>query len=90
MALARTVSPAELLDEALPLDGLLWRLFQEEEEVRTLAATGLSRGCRCSPEHVRDVLARFPAAERAEMADDDGLIRVDCAFCARAFPVAVE
>ena len=89
-ALARTVSPAELLDDGLSLEELLWRLFNEEKEVRTLPAAGLTRGCRCSPEHVRDVLSRFPAAERAEMTDADGLIRVDCAFCARVFPVAID
>ena len=29
------------------------------------------------------------AEERAAMAGDDGLIRVDCAFCARVFPIAL-
>jgi molecular chaperone Hsp33 len=30
---------------------------------------------------------RFPEEERAEMVGDDGLIRVDCAFCARTIAV---
>jgi molecular chaperone Hsp33 len=85
--LASTISPEELVDPALPLDRIAWRLFNEEAEVRVLPLAPLSRGCRCSLDHIRDVLGRFPAEERAEMAEADGLIRVDCAFCARSFPV---
>jgi molecular chaperone Hsp33 len=86
-ALATTVADAELLDTTLPLDSLLWRLFHEESEVRTLPVATLSRGCRCSPEHIQSVLARFPAEERERMKGDDGLIRVVCEFCARSFPI---
>jgi molecular chaperone Hsp33 len=31
------------------------------------------------------VIARFPADERKAMVGDDGLIRVDCAFCSSSF-----
>jgi molecular chaperone Hsp33 len=86
-ALTATVSPAELTDPALALDDLLWRIFHEEEEVRVTPLGGLSRGCRCSPEHVQTVIARFPPEERAEMADADGFVHVDCEFCAKTFPV---
>jgi molecular chaperone Hsp33 len=55
--------------------------------VRTLAGTVLSRGCRCDPNYVRSVIARFPADEREEMVGDDGLIRVDCAFCSSSFAI---
>ena len=88
-ALAQTVSPAELTDPALPLDELLWRLFHEEEEVRTLSLGSISRGCRCSAEHIQSVIARFPPEERAAMADEQGLVHVDCEFCAKSFPVAL-
>ena len=76
-----SVKNEELTNPALPLDDLLWRLFHEEDEVRTLAALPLSKGCRCDPDYVRSVIARFPADERKEMVGDDGFIRVDCAFC---------
>ena len=69
------------------LDELLWRLFHQEDEVRTLAATKLSRGCRCDPAYVRSVIARFPDDERDAMVGDDGLIRVDCAFCSSSFAI---
>ena len=80
-----SVKNEELTDPALPLDDLLWRLFHEEDEVRTLAALPLSKGCRCDPDYVRSVIARFPADERKEMVGDDGFIRVDCAFCSSSF-----
>jgi molecular chaperone Hsp33 len=88
--LAGSVKDAELTDPALPLDDLVWRLFHDEEEVRTLAPVQLSRGCRCDPEYVKSVIARFPPEERAEMVGDDGFIRVDCAFCATDFPIALD
>lgn len=87
--LAETVRDGELTDAELPLETLLWRLFHEEEEVRVLGEVGLSRGCRCNAEHIRSVLSRFSAEERAAMADADGMIAVDCEFCSRAFPVAI-
>jgi len=88
-ALARTTSPAELTDPALPLDQLLWRLFHEEDEVRILPLRAISKGCRCSVDHIQSVIARFPAEERAAMADEQGLVHVDCEFCARSFPVSL-
>ena len=88
--LAGSVKHSELLDRDLPLDELVWRLFHEEEEVRILPAVGLSRGCRCDSAYVRSVIARFPVEERAAMVGDDGFIRVDCAFCATDFPIALD
>ena len=83
--LGGSVKADELTDPELPLDDLIWRLFHDEDEVRTLAATALTRGCRCDPDYVRSVIARFPEDERAEMVGDDGMIRVDCAFCSSSF-----
>ena len=88
-ALGRTMGPDELADPAIPLETLVWRLFNEETEVRVLAETQLTRGCRCTPEHIAGVLAKFPPEQQREMADEHGIITVDCAFCARKFPVAV-
>ena len=85
--LGGSVKAEELTDPELPLDDLIWRLFHEEEEVRTLSAIELSRGCRCDPDYVRSVIARFPDDEREEMVGDDGLIRVDCAFCSSTFAI---
>jgi molecular chaperone Hsp33 len=88
--LAGSAREAELTDPALPLDDLAWRLFHEEDEVRILEPVALARGCRCDPDYVKSVIARFPPEERAAMVGDDGFIRVDCAFCATDFPIALE
>jgi molecular chaperone Hsp33 len=88
--LAGSVRPEELTDASLPLSQLVWRLFHEEDEVRTLEPISLTRGCRCDPDYVRSVIARFPAGEREAMVGDDGLIRVDCAFCSQSFPIRLE
>jgi molecular chaperone Hsp33 len=85
--LAHSVQPEELLDRALAPEALVWRLFHEEREVRVQNSTPLSRGCRCSVVHFEEVLARFPKEDRREMRDDKGIIRVDCAFCSRQFPI---
>ena len=84
--LAETVTEDELADPALSLEALLWRLFNEDE-VRITPAQTMSRGCRCTVEHIRDVIMRFPGDERNDMRGQDGLITVDCAFCARNFHI---
>jgi molecular chaperone Hsp33 len=86
-ALGSTMGADELADPALPLETLVWRLFNEEPDVRVLASTPLSRGCRCSGDYIVSVLSKFSAEERHEMADENGFIQVDCAFCATKFPV---
>lgn len=86
-ALGVTVKPEELLDPALPLKNLLWRLFNEEREVRIAPLSPFTRGCRCDLGHIRNVIGRFPSDERAAMVSDEGKIRVDCAFCAKSFDV---
>src|SRR3546814_5595128 len=58
------------------LEHLLWRLFNEDE-IRVTEPQQMSRGCRCTIEHIRSVLSRFPQEERIDMRGDDGLITVD-------------
>lgn len=85
--LGGSVKPEELVDPALDLESVVWRLFHEEREIRVEPGQALTRGCRCTIEHYRDVLARFAMAEREEMKDEDGLIKVDCAFCSKVFAI---
>jgi len=89
VALGQTMGADELADASIPLEALVWRLFNEEEEVRVLPIASFVRGCRCSPDYIASVLAKFPPEEQRSMADENGMIVVDCAFCARAFPVPV-
>jgi molecular chaperone Hsp33 len=79
----------ELVDSTLSLEALIWRLFHEEREVRVNPGARLARGCRCSVEHYRQVLGRFPKSELADMRNELGHVVVDCAFCSRAFTIPV-
>ena len=88
--LGRTVKDEELTDPDLPMETLIWRMFHQEKEVRVLGGSALSRGCRCNREHILGVLSRFPADEQAAMADADGLIKVDCAFCSISHPIKLS
>jgi molecular chaperone Hsp33 len=88
--LGATIRDDELTDMGLPLESLVWRLFHNEGEVRVLGGATISRGCRCNPQHIIDVLRRFPADERAEMADDEGMVRVECAFCAISHGIPLD
>lgn len=85
--LAGSTRQDELVDPALSLEALIWRLFHEEDEVRVEQMEPLTRGCRCSADYYRSVLSRFPEEERLAMRGDDGVISVDCAFCSRVFQI---
>jgi molecular chaperone Hsp33 len=85
-----SVAAPELTDPALPLDDLVWRLFHDEAEVRILGDAVLSKGCRCDLAHISDVIGRFPEEERQNMADSEGMITVNCEFCAKTFPIPVH
>ncbi|CAN5332554.1 Hsp33 family molecular chaperone [soil metagenome] len=87
--MARTLKDAELTDATLPLADVVWRLFHEEGEIRVTEETTVVKGCRCDSGHFARVLSRFPAEERADMADEQGDIVVDCAFCSRKFAIAL-
>jgi len=88
-AIATTLKGEELTDPATSLETLAWRLFHEEE-VRVEPGIPVSRGCRCSVDYFAGVLSKFPESERREMADDAGLVQVDCAFCSRVFPIPLD
>lgn len=88
-AIASTLRADELTDGELSMETLIWRLFHEDE-VRTVPAVAVFRACRCDVEHVKSVLAQFPASERADMAEEDGNIHVDCAFCSKVSIIPLE
>ncbi len=85
--LGGSVKPDELIDPALDLESVIWRLFHEEREIRVEQGTALERGCRCTVSYYRDVLSRFAPEARAEMRNEVGQIIVDCAFCSREFDI---
>lgn len=87
-ALAGTLRSDELLDPALTLDAIVWRLFHEEDEVRVFAGPPITRGCRCSTAHYEQVIAQFSEEDRADMRNEAGEIVIDCAFCSETFVLA--
>jgi molecular chaperone Hsp33 len=80
--LGATIRPDELSDPDLPLPDLLYRLFHEEDCV-TFPDVVLERGCRCSRERIQSVLRQFSFDQLMDMREDDGSIRVHCAFCSK-------
>jgi molecular chaperone Hsp33 len=86
-ALAGSIRHDELVDRQLGLESIAWRLFHEERQVRIDRGQRLSRGCRCTIEHYRSVIARFPPDEIAAMRNEAGVIVVDCAFCSKDFSI---
>jgi molecular chaperone Hsp33 len=82
-----SISAEELTDRSLSLETISWRLFHEDGDIRVMPGASIRRGCRCSIAHFDEVLARFPKEDRREMADENGIIRVDCAFCSRQFAI---
>ncbi len=86
-ALGSTMGADELADPTIPLEALVWRLFNEEEEVRILSDSALANNCRCDRDYIIQVLSKFPEAERAEMADEQGVITVDCEFCSGKYAI---
>jgi molecular chaperone Hsp33 len=78
-ALAGTIQDDELTDPALPVENLLFRLFNERG-VRVFRSAEVRDQCSCSREKVTGVLATFSAAEIAE-STEHGAISVTCEFC---------
>ena len=88
-ALFETVGEDELVDPQVPAERLLYRLFHEDG-VRLFQAKPLKAFCRCSPDRIVNLLRAFPVEERAEMIEDDGVIRVTCEYCSRVYDVGPD
>lgn len=81
--LAATVTDDELLDDALPAETLLWRLFGAEGVIAD-RPRALAYGCRCSRQRLAGILERFGHDDLDHMAVD-GAIVMNCEFCNVAF-----
>ena len=88
-ALFQTLADDELLDPTITPETLLFRLFHEDG-VRLEDARPLKAQCRCSKDRISAVLASFGEAERADMVEADGKIRVTCEYCATVYELAPE
>jgi molecular chaperone Hsp33 len=88
MMLLQTVSPAELLDKNLPINAVLYRLFNEEG-VRVFQPLDIVAKCRCSMDKIAPVIEGLPLSEKQELAED-GKITVTCEFCNKHYHFPVE
>lgn len=77
--LAETVKDTELLDQYLPPQQLLYRLFNEDG-VWVYGAKEVEEKCRCSREKISRTLASFPQAEIEEYIVE-GAVSINCQFC---------
>ncbi len=77
--LAATLTDGELLDDDVPPDRLLYRLFHTEG-VAADRARALSFGCRCSRARLASILEGFPTDDLDHMAVDDDIV-MTCEFC---------
>jgi molecular chaperone Hsp33 len=80
--MARTVGMEELTDPTLAMSDLIWRLFHEDAPM-VYPALALTKGCRCTRDHVQGVLRQFSFEELADMREPDGSFKVNCAFCSK-------
>jgi molecular chaperone Hsp33 len=78
-ALAGTLTDAELLDDSLPPERLLYRLFHTEG-VATDRARALSYGCRCSRARLSGILEGFSSDDLDHMTVDGDIV-MTCEFC---------
>ncbi|MBW4092886.1 MAG: Hsp33 family molecular chaperone HslO [Proteobacteria bacterium] len=77
--LAATLTDAELLDDALPAEHLLWRLFGAEG-IAADRPRALSYGCRCSRARLTGILEGFPPDDLDHMAVAGDIV-MTCEFC---------
>ncbi|MBK1700405.1 Hsp33 family molecular chaperone HslO [Thiococcus pfennigii] len=88
--LAGTLTRVELL--GLPAEGLLHRLFHEEQ-VRLFESEPIAFRCGCSRQRIEDTLRALGQLEVERTAADQGGVAVTCEFCNREYrfdPVDIQ
>jgi molecular chaperone Hsp33 len=78
-ALASTLSDAELLDDGLTGEDLLYRLFGLEGVIAQ-RYRALAYGCRCSRQRLSNILEGFPVDDLDHMALEGDIV-MTCEFC---------
>lgn len=81
--LAATLTDREMLDDDLPAEQLLYRLFHTEG-VAVDRARALSFGCRCSRARLAGILEGFPADDLDHMVVEGDIV-MTCEFCNHDF-----
>lgn len=79
-----TIQDDELTDPAVPVEQLLYRLFNERG-VRVFRSAEVRDQCSCSREKITGVLSTFTAEEIVESTEENGEISVTCEFCGKKY-----
>jgi molecular chaperone Hsp33 len=82
-SLLATVEDVELLDPAVSVEQLVYRLFHERG-VRVFRSRTLAAQCSCSRAGVANMLRSFPQDDRDHMVEN-GKITVTCEFCSSSY-----
>ena len=88
MLLLNTASVAEMLDDHLPINNILYRLFHEDG-VRVFPPMPIIAKCRCSRKKIAPIIEPLPLDEKRELAEN-GKITVICEFCNKHYHFRVE
>ncbi len=89
-ALFATLTEAELTDPALPLQDLLYRLFNERGVAMDTDVQVLNDRCTCNRERLVGTLSGMADEALREMVEPDGTLQVDCQFCGRDYVIPIE
>lgn len=87
LVLLGSATPAEMLDPALPIEGLLLRLFHEDG-VRAFERRPLRDQCRCSRDRIDRILRTIRRSELDDLRDAGGRVVVTCEFCSTIYRYA--
>lgn len=87
-ALFATLSADELLDQALPSDQLLYRLFHEGGVAMDVPEQ-LVDACTCNHDRLVGTLTGMADASLREMVEPDGTLKVNCQFCSREYIIPI-
>ncbi|TWT01229.1 Hsp33 family molecular chaperone HslO [Reyranella sp. CPCC 100927] len=87
VVLLGSATAAEMVDQGLPVEGLLLRLFHEDG-VRAFDRRPLYDQCRCSRARIDRVLRTIRRSELDELRDTGGRVVVTCEFCSTAYRYA--
>jgi len=79
LALGGTVTDAEMLNDLLPAEDLIWRLFSTEG-VAVDRPRALAYGCRCSRQRLSGILEGFGPTDLDDMAVGGDIV-MTCEFC---------
>ena len=89
-ALFATLTEAELTDPALPMQDLLFRLFNERGVAMDTDVQVLNDRCTCNRERLVGTLSGMADEALREMVEPDGTLKVDCQFCGRDYVIPIE